>query len=82
MGEIAGIVKIIADAGTDKVLGVHICGAHAADLVHEGSLAITMGVTAEQLGAMIHAHPTLAEGIMEAAEAVHRNAIHLPREGK
>ena len=82
MGEIAGIVKIIADAGTDKVLGVHICGAHAADLVHEGALALTMGVTAEQLGAMIHAHPTLAEGIMEAAEAVHRNAIHLPREGK
>ena len=82
MGEIAGVVKIIADAGTDKVLGVHICGAHASDIVHEGALAITMGATAKQLGAMIHAHPTLAEGIMEAAEAVHRNAIHLPREGK
>jgi dihydrolipoyl dehydrogenase len=82
MGEIAGIVKVIADAGTDRVLGVHICGAHAADLVHEGALAITMGATAKQLGAMIHAHPTLAEGVMEAAEAVHGNAIHLPREGK
>jgi dihydrolipoamide dehydrogenase len=82
MGEIAGVVKIIADAGTDKVLGVHICGAHASDLVNEGALAITMGTTARQLGAMIHAHPTLAEGIMEAAEAVHGNAIHLPREGK
>ena len=82
MGEIAGIVKVIADAGTDRVLGVHICGAHAADLVHEGALAITMGATSKQLGAMIHAHPTLAEGIMEAAEAVHGNAIHLPREGK
>jgi dihydrolipoamide dehydrogenase len=82
MGEIAGIVKIIADAVTDRVLGVHICGAHAADLVHEGALAITMGATSKQLGAMIHAHPTLAEGIMEAAEAVHGSAIHLPREGK
>jgi len=82
MGEIAGIVKVIADAGTDRVLGVHICGAHAADLVHEGALAITMGATSKQLGAMIHAHPTLAEGLMEAAEAVHGNAIHLPREGK
>jgi dihydrolipoamide dehydrogenase len=82
MGEIAGIVKVIADAGTDKVLGVHICGAHAADLVHEGALAINLGATAKQLGAMIHAHPTLAEGIMEAAEAVHGNAIHLPRERK
>lgn len=82
MGEIAGIVKVIADAGTDRVLGVHICGAHAADLVHEGALAITMAATSKQLGAMIHAHPTLAEGIMEAAEAVHGKAIHLPREGK
>jgi dihydrolipoamide dehydrogenase len=82
MGAIEGVVKVIADAGTDKVLGVHICGAHAADLVHEGALAITMGTTAKQLGAMIHAHPTLAEGIMEAAEAVHGNAIHLPREDK
>jgi dihydrolipoamide dehydrogenase len=82
MGEIAGIVKVIADAGTDRVLGVHICGAHAADLVHEGALAITMGATSKQLGAMIHAHPTLAEAIMEAAEAVHGRAIHLPREGK
>jgi dihydrolipoamide dehydrogenase len=82
MGEFSGIVKVIADAGTDRVLGVHICGAHAADLVHEGALAITMGATSKQLGAMIHAHPTLAEGVMEAAEAVHGNAIHLPREGK
>ena len=40
MGEITGLVKVIADAATDKVLGVHICGAHAADLVHEGALAI------------------------------------------
>jgi dihydrolipoamide dehydrogenase len=82
MGEITGIVKVIADAVTDKVLGVHICGAHAADLVHEGALAIEMGATSKQIGSMIHAHPTLAEGIMEAAEAVHGNAIHLPREGK
>jgi len=81
MGEIAGLVKVIADAATDKVLGVHICGAHAADLVHEGALAIKMGATAKQLGAMIHAHPTYAEGIMESAEDVHGSAIHLPKEG-
>jgi dihydrolipoamide dehydrogenase len=82
MGAIEGVVKVIADAKTDKVLGVHICGAHAADLVHEGALAIAVGATAKQLGAMIHAHPTLAEGIMEAAEAVHAKAIHLPPERK
>jgi dihydrolipoamide dehydrogenase len=81
MGEIAGVVKVIADAGTDRVLGVHICGAHASDLVHEGALAIRMGATAHQLGSMIHAHPTLAEGLREAAEDVHGLAVHLPPPG-
>jgi len=81
MGEITGLVKIIADTVSDKVLGVHICGVHAADLVHEGALAIKMGATAKQLGAMIHAHPTFAEGIMESAEDVHGSAIHLAKEG-
>jgi len=82
MGEITGVAKIIADEATDKVLGVHLCGAHASDLVHEGALAITMGATAKQLGAMIHAHPTIAETIMEAAEDVHKMAIHLQRTEK
>jgi dihydrolipoamide dehydrogenase len=82
MNEITGLVKVIADADTDKVLGVHICGAHASDLVHEGALAIRMGMTAAQLGSQIHAHPTLAEGIMEAAEDVHGRAIHLLKEKK
>ena len=79
MGEITGMMKILADEATDKVLGVHICGAHATDLIHEGALAITMGATAKQLGHMIHAHPTLAEGVMEAAEDVHKTAIHVPK---
>ena len=77
MGEIVGMVKIIADEATDKVLGVHICGAHATDLIHEGALAMQMGATAKQLGEMIHAHPTLAEAMMEAAEDVHKMAIHV-----
>ncbi len=76
MGEITGLVKIISDEATDRVLGVHICGAHATDMVHEGALAMRMGATSMQLGQMIHAHPTLAEGIMEAAEDVHGMAIH------
>ena len=79
MGEIVGMVKIIADETTDKVLGVHVCGAHATDLIHEGVLAITMGATAKQLGEMIHAHPTLSEALMEAAEDVHKIAIHTQR---
>ena len=79
MGELTGMFKIIADALTDKVLGVHIIGAHASDLVHEGALAIKAGLTAKEVADMIHAHPTLAEGIMEAAEDVHGEAIHSPR---
>ena len=77
MGEITGMAKIIADEATDRVLGVHICGAHATDLIHEGALAIQMGATAQQLGAMIHAHPTFAEAIMEASEDVRKMAIHV-----
>jgi dihydrolipoamide dehydrogenase len=79
MGEIVGMVKVIADEATDKVLGVHICGAHATDMVHEGALAVKMGATARDLAHMIHAHPTLAEAVMEAAADVHKTAIHLPK---
>ncbi|MGE5172275.1 MAG: dihydrolipoyl dehydrogenase [Betaproteobacteria bacterium] len=82
MGEITGMVKIISDEATDRVIGVHICGVHATDMVHEGALAMKMGATAKQLGEMIHAHPTLAEGIMEAAEDVHKMAIHMLKAGK
>lgn len=76
MGEIVGMAKVIADAKSDRVLGVHICGAHATDLIHEGVIAINKGVTAAELGGMIHAHPTLAEAVMEAAEDVHGISIH------
>ena len=79
MGELAGMVKVIADAGTDIVLGVHICGAHATDLVHEAACAMHLGARAADIGRMIHAHPTLAEAVMEAAEDVHAAAIHLPK---
>jgi dihydrolipoamide dehydrogenase len=77
-GEIAGLVKIIAEEGTDRVLGMHVCGAHAADLIHEGVLAIQARMTVGQLERAIHAHPTFAEAIREAAEDVHGHAIHVP----
>jgi len=79
MGEITGMVKVISDQETDKVLGVHICGAHATDMIHEGALAVQQGVTAKELGSLIHAHPTLSEAVMEAAEDVHGMAIHTPK---
>jgi len=79
MGEISGMVKIIADEQTDRVLGVHIIGAHASDLIHEAALAMNKGLTAKDIANTIHAHPTLSEGIMEAAEDVHGSAIHVPK---
>jgi dihydrolipoamide dehydrogenase len=82
IGEIAGMVKVLSRADTDRVIGVHICGAHATDLVHEGALAIKMGATAKDLGSMIHAHPTLAEAVMEAAEDIHGTSIHAPKHGQ
>ncbi|GKS58669.1 dihydrolipoyl dehydrogenase [Nitrospira sp.] len=78
-GDTAGIYKIVAEASTGVLLGVHIMGAHAADLIHEAALAMRVGATVEQVADMIHAHPTLAEGMMEAAEDVSGKAIHLAR---
>jgi dihydrolipoamide dehydrogenase len=78
-GDIAGFFKVLAEAETDKILGVHILGAHAADLIHEATLAMQVGATVSQVAGMIHAHPTLAEGMMEAMEDVGGSAIHLIR---
>ncbi|MEK7271770.1 MAG: dihydrolipoyl dehydrogenase, partial [Nitrospirota bacterium] len=78
MGEISGLIKIIADEQNDKILGAHIIGPHASDLIHEIALAINKGLTVKDIADTIHAHPTLSEGIMEAAEDVHDSAIHVP----
>lgn len=75
-GEAEGFVKILADKATDKILGVTIVGPHATDLIAEATLAIKLGAAAEQLASTIHAHPTLAEAVMEAAEAVNGLSIH------
>jgi dihydrolipoamide dehydrogenase len=76
MGETEGFVKMVADARTGLLLGVHIVGPHASDLVAEAAVALEMNMTAEQLARVIHAHPTLAETIMEAAEGIHGLSIH------
>jgi len=77
MGETDGFVKVLADPKNDKVLGVHIVGPHATDLIAEAALAIKLGATVEQVAQTVHAHPTLAETMLEAAEAVHGRAIHI-----
>ncbi|MEB3206403.1 MAG: dihydrolipoyl dehydrogenase [Vampirovibrionales bacterium] len=72
-----GFVKIVSHAQTDRLLGVHMAGAHVAELVSEATLAIEAGATVEDLALTIHPHPTLSEGLMEAAEALHHQAIHI-----
>jgi dihydrolipoamide dehydrogenase len=76
MGKGQGFVQLVVDAKTDKVIGCQIMSAHASDLIHELALAIQMGITASEIGRTVHAHPSLAEAIMEAAEAAHDKAIH------
>lgn len=78
MGEIVGFVKVIADEATDKLLGMHIIGPHASDLIHEGAVAMKSGLKVRDITNTIHAHPTLSEGIMEASEDVHNEAVHVP----
>jgi dihydrolipoamide dehydrogenase len=77
MGEDYGFVQLVMDAKTDKVLGAQIMGPHASDLVHEVAIAMKMGATAEDIATTIHAHPSLPEAIMEAAEAAHGKSIHV-----
>ena len=76
LGEAEGRVKILADAKTDRVLGVHILGARAGDLIAEASIAMEFGASSEDIARSCHAHPTLAETIHEAALAVDGRAIH------
>lgn len=76
-GESEGFVKIVADKESELVLGVHIIGPEASDMISEAALAVEMGATLEDVGFTIHPHPTLPEAIMEAAEAAKGKAIHI-----
>ncbi|NQT34014.1 dihydrolipoyl dehydrogenase [bacterium] len=76
LGETDGLVKILAEEETGKLLGVHILGPRASDLIAEAVIAMEFGVTAEKLARTIHAHPTLSEAVKEAAMAVNKRSIH------
>jgi len=76
LGEAEGRVKILADEKTDRVLGVHIIGARAGDLIAEAAAAMEFGASSEDIARTCHAHPTLAEAVHEAALAVDKRAIH------
>jgi len=72
-----GLVKVLADAATDRVLGVHILGAEAGTMVHEVAVAMEFGASAEDIARTCHAHPTLSEAVKEAALGVAGRAIHI-----
>ncbi len=76
LGEPDGRVKILADATTDRILGVHIIGVRAGDMIAEAAAAMEFGATSEDVARTCHAHPTLAEALHEAAMAVDNRAIH------
>ena len=70
------MVKFVADAETDRILGIHIVGANAGEMIAEGVLALEYGASSEDVGRTSHAHPTLAEAFKEAAMATYSQAIH------
>ncbi len=76
IGEIAGEATLITEKETKKILGVHITGPHATDLIAEGTLAVNKGVTAHDLAHTIHAHPTLAEIMLEAGLKATGTPLH------
>lgn len=76
LGEEEGFVKIVSEAKYDELLGVHIIGPHATELIAEACVAMQLESTAEELGRTMHAHPTISESVMEAAEGVHNLTIH------
>jgi len=78
MNETDGLIKLIGDAKTDLLLGMHIVAPQAESLIGEGVIALEMGATIEDIGLSIHPHPTLTESIQDAAEVIHGKAIHIP----
>ncbi|MDI7277180.1 MAG: FAD-dependent oxidoreductase, partial [Anaerolineae bacterium] len=78
-GEIEGFVKIVAEGRYGAVLGMHVVGPHASDLILEGALGLTLETTLDEIAATIHPHPTLGEAVSEAGLAALGRALHLPR---
>ncbi|MBI2569067.1 MAG: dihydrolipoyl dehydrogenase [Candidatus Schekmanbacteria bacterium] len=74
--QVDGLVKVVADARTDRILGIHILGPRAGDMIAEAAVAVELAASSEDLARAVHAHPTLAEALKEAALAVDGRAIH------
>ena len=80
--EAEGMVKMIAHADTDRILGCHIVGPSASDLVQQVAIAMEFGSSAEDIGMTVFGHPTFSEAVKEAALAVNGHAIHMPNRKK
>lgn len=76
LGEATGFCQLVVEKASDKLLGATLMGPHATDLVHELGLALMYGITAREVGLMIHAHPTIAEAVMDAAHEVHSMGLY------
>ena len=72
-----GFIKVVADAADNRILGITIVGPNASDLISEGALAVEMDAELLDLGLTIHPHPTLGEGVMEAAKHALGEAVHV-----
>ena len=77
LGETGGFVKMLADAVTDRILGVHMIGPYVSELISEAVVAMEFGATSEDIARIIHAHPSLSEVVHEAALGVDKRAIHI-----
>jgi len=77
MHETDGMVKVLSDAATDRVLGVHIMGSHASELIGQAVMAMEFDASSEDIARTVFAHPTLSEALHEAALAVDKRALHL-----
>lgn len=78
IGEQSGLVKVIAEKATGKVLGIHMAGPNATEIIMEGALAIAKGCTVQDVLDTVHAHPTVSESVKEAAHAVFGSAVNMP----
>jgi dihydrolipoamide dehydrogenase len=76
-GHTDGYIEVVTDAKTDVILGVQMVGAEVSELIGQGVVAVELGLTARAVGGAVFAHPTLSESFMEAAKAVHGEAIHV-----
>jgi len=77
LGRSEGFCKMVVDAASDKVLGVALVAPEADALIAEAAIAVELGLTARQIGRVVHAHPTMSEVLFEAAEAIHGRAVHI-----